>query len=87
MLQWRELACNRLTARHVRLTSYFKMSVKLAAQTLSSVASAMKNKDRFSGDELKEVEETANFVKMMDTLCNYMNTRPGYGKANIRMYK
>ena len=64
------------------------MSVKLAAQTLSSsVASAMRNKDRFSGDELKEMEATANFVKMMDTWLDCMNTRPVYGKANIRMYK
>ena len=87
-MQWGELACNRLTARHVRLTSHSKMSVKSAAQTLSaSVARAMRDKDRFSRYELERMEETAKFVEMMDTWFDCMNTRPGCGKANVRMYK
>ena len=87
-MQWGELACNRLTARHVRLTSYFKMSVKLAAQTLSaSVARAMRDKDRFSRYELERMEKQLNFFEMMDTWFDCMNTRPGCGKANVRIYK
>ena len=85
-MQWGELACNRLTARLVRLTSYSKMSVKLAAQTLSaSVARAMRDKDRFSRYELERMEETAKFVEMMNTWFDCMNTRPGCGKANVRI--
>ena len=64
------------------------MSVKLAAQTLSaSVARAMRDKDRFTRYELERMEETAKFVEMMDTWFDCMNTRPGCGKANVRMYK
>ena len=69
---------------HLHLTSYSKMSVRLAAQTLSaSVARAIKNAPE---NILAEMEETAKFADVMDKWLDCINTRPGYGKAILQMY-
>jgi len=61
------------------------MNVRLAAQTLSAtVANAMK---KVPLNKRTEMEETAKFVEIMDTWFDYMNTRPGYGKSSLRMFK
>ena len=60
-----DLARNRFSSRHLHLTSYSKMSVRLAAQTLSaSVARAVKNAPE---NKQAEMEETAKFVDVMNT--------------------
>ena len=69
----------------MRLTSYSKMNVKLAAQTLSaSVAKSLKNAP--NPHKRAEIKETAKFVEIMDMWFDYMNTRPGHGKTTIKMY-
>ena len=80
-----ELARNKLSTRYVKLTSYSKMSVKLAAQTLSeSVANAMLDEE--NPTKVDEMKESGNFALVIDRWFDCMNTRPGRGKANIRVY-
>ena len=59
-----DLARYRSSSRHLHRTSYSKMSVRLAAQTLSAaVARAIKNATE---NKLAEMEETAKFVDIVD---------------------
>ena len=56
---------SRLSRKHLVLISYSKMSVKLAAQTLSEkVVQGMENYPDLQ--KRNEMSETAKFIKMMD---------------------
>ena len=62
------------------------MNVKLAAQTLSAkVAHSMKTLP--DATKRAEMEETANFVQMMDIWFDTMNTRMGRGKPSIQVFR
>ena len=79
-----DLARYRSSSRHLHRTCYSKVSVRLAAQTLSaSVARAIKNAPQ---SKQAEMEETAKFIDVVDKWLDCMNTRPGYGKAILQMY-
>lgn len=84
-MQLGEFAVSKLTSRHVKLTSYSKMSVKLAAQILSESVGKLMLKE-IDKAKASEMEETARFVLMMDRWFDYMNTRPGRGKPSLRVY-
>ena len=64
-----------LSRKHFMLTSYSKMSVTLAAQTLSEkVAQGMENyRDLHKRNKMSE---TAKFFKMMDRWFDCVNARP-----------
>ena len=76
----------RLSRRHLILTSYSKMSVELAAQTLSKkIARSMEEYP----DEVKreEMVETAKYIRIMDRWFDCMNTRLGKGKQSINVFR
>ena len=76
----------RLSRRHLILTSYSKMSVKLAAQTLSEKVARSMEEYPHEGKR-EEMAETAKYIRTMDRWFDCMNTRLGNGKPTIKAFR
>jgi hypothetical protein len=74
-------AANKLTSKHIRF-SQKKMSVKLAAQTLSSsVAKSLEFVSEINIDGFENCTGTASFIAMVDRLFDIFNSRSPYARG------
>ena len=72
---------NKLKRNHLEFASQ-KMKVNLSVQALSnSTAQALLCLKSLGHDEFQDCEETVNFIKIMDTLFDIINSRNPFGKG------
>lgn len=73
----------KLKYEHVKLTSYSKMQVDLAAQVMSETVS-----NALTSTKDKNLEETAKFIQMTDKFFDSLNvTALGNGKAKRKSFQ
>ncbi|CAI6368667.1 unnamed protein product [Macrosiphum euphorbiae] len=72
---------NKISASHVDWRKNI-MKVRLAAETLSSsTADALEALNCLNVSEFKNVEETIKFIRTIDRLFDFLNTRSPFGKG------